>query len=104
MRIVSPLVGGNTTPGVVAWASRALAVGDAEQAASRSKAADPGNCARVGSGTSQIPSYIVGNGWSSAGWQGSGKTFYSSDQCFFARGEDRKVQALSPPGSPLVTV
>ena len=41
MRIVLPLVGGNTMPSVVAWASRALAVGNAEQAASRSKAADP---------------------------------------------------------------
>ena len=42
MRIVLPLVGGNTMPSVVAWASRALAVGNAEQAASRSKAAGRG--------------------------------------------------------------
>ena len=39
MRIVSPHNGGNTMPGVVTRASRALAVGNAEQAASRSKAA-----------------------------------------------------------------
>ena len=46
MRIVSPhrVVEGNTVLGVVASASRALAVGNAEQAASRSKAADPGVC------------------------------------------------------------
>src|SRR5690606_10033448 len=41
----------NTMPSVVAWASRALAVGDAEQAASRSKAADPMGEASAGSDT-----------------------------------------------------
>jgi hypothetical protein len=36
-------------PSVVAWASRALAVGDAEQAASWSKAADPMETGQAGS-------------------------------------------------------
>jgi len=38
-RITSSFREGNTTPGAVAWASCALAVGHAEQAASQSKAA-----------------------------------------------------------------
>ena len=58
MRIVLPLVGGNTMPSVVAWASRALAVDNAEQAASRSKAADPLELSRPGS-VASIPSYLV---------------------------------------------
>ena len=41
---ITSSVEGNTMLGGVASASRALAVGNAEQAASRSKAADPGVC------------------------------------------------------------